>query len=454
MAPLNWATYLERAVGKGHPTLPQTIDRALRQLLSESGYDPDAAIFPGLAGPVANVRAYGAIGDGATDDTAAIQAAITAANVATSGLVYFPQGAYKLTSPLIIAANGSTSGLCCRGTGIFGARLRKYHTGDLFQISRDFVLFDQMHLEGADDADPNFALNGAGIHFTPASAAYGFQMQGGAIYHIDRIIEGEIDTAHNSHYDGCYYLPYTVTPGSEPDAIWLKGDTSGGFHRFNSIFFPGKFKMEGVLDVQIVGSSIRVIGTDAASSIVLVQACILANNSQPQTVFGANVHIQGCRISGSLTLGAASTGTWIGNMFTSGVLTDNSGDPNNWNIYHRPEDSNKTLLIMPHTMRTKTAGIVATHRITIRGDVDASLTFGDDEEQYFNTPLTTTRSVTLNTPGQMKNGDRFVITRSAAATGASPLNVGSGPLKALAVGQWCIVQYDGSTWRLMAFGSL
>lgn len=48
MAPLNWATYLERAVGKGHPTLPQTIDRALRQMLTESGYNPDADPFPGI----------------------------------------------------------------------------------------------------------------------------------------------------------------------------------------------------------------------------------------------------------------------------------------------------------------------------------------------------------------------------------------------------------------------
>jgi hypothetical protein len=52
--------------------------------------------------------AYGAIGDGAADDTAAIIAAITAA--VTKGIrnIYFPGGRYKITSPINIAALGLT----------------------------------------------------------------------------------------------------------------------------------------------------------------------------------------------------------------------------------------------------------------------------------------------------------------------------------------------------------
>jgi hypothetical protein len=45
------------------------------------------------------------------------------------------------------------------------------------------------------------------------------------------------------------------------------------------------------------------------------------------------------------------------------------------------------------------------------------------------------------------------IVRKATATGAT-LDVGAGPLKSLAVGQWCEVEYDGAAWLLVAFGAL
>mgnify|MGYP002407072920 CR=1 FL=1 len=48
---------------------------------------------------VFNIMDYGAVGDGVTDDTAAIQAAINAANTKLGGTVYFPSATY-LTGPL------------------------------------------------------------------------------------------------------------------------------------------------------------------------------------------------------------------------------------------------------------------------------------------------------------------------------------------------------------------
>ena len=41
-----------------------------------------------------NVKAYGAVGDGTTNDQAEIDAAITAANAAGGGVVFFPRGTY------------------------------------------------------------------------------------------------------------------------------------------------------------------------------------------------------------------------------------------------------------------------------------------------------------------------------------------------------------------------
>jgi hypothetical protein len=53
---------------------------------------------------VFSVKAYGAVGDGAHDDTAACQAAINAAvgSANPGGIVFFPQGTYKLTAALTI----------------------------------------------------------------------------------------------------------------------------------------------------------------------------------------------------------------------------------------------------------------------------------------------------------------------------------------------------------------
>jgi len=62
----------------------------------QSGITKKAAIS--AFSPYVNVKSYGAIGDGTTDDTTAINAAITAAG--TDGTVFFPKGTYLVSSTL------------------------------------------------------------------------------------------------------------------------------------------------------------------------------------------------------------------------------------------------------------------------------------------------------------------------------------------------------------------
>ncbi len=68
----------------------------------------------GFAGIFVNVKdpAYGALGDGVTDDTTAIGAAITAAN---GGVVFFPSGTYKTTG---LSLSGVNVNLWGAGAGV------------------------------------------------------------------------------------------------------------------------------------------------------------------------------------------------------------------------------------------------------------------------------------------------------------------------------------------------
>jgi hypothetical protein len=55
---------------------------------------------------VFNVRAYGATGDGTTDDSAAVQGAIQAAYTNGGGRVYFPKGVYRCNSQIVLPNDG------------------------------------------------------------------------------------------------------------------------------------------------------------------------------------------------------------------------------------------------------------------------------------------------------------------------------------------------------------
>ena len=67
-------------------------------------YDGTSTKWDNVPSGVANVKLYGAVGDNATDDTAAIQAAIDSLSGGTydGGVVYFPPGIYRISSALSI----------------------------------------------------------------------------------------------------------------------------------------------------------------------------------------------------------------------------------------------------------------------------------------------------------------------------------------------------------------
>lgn len=103
----------------GQPLSGQTL---LDKLYTSFGADDGKVLFNGAAtllkdaisqagtSDVYNVKAtiYGAVGNGTTDDTAAINLAVAAAAAAGGGRVYFPPSTYRLTGPIDLSiANGA-----------------------------------------------------------------------------------------------------------------------------------------------------------------------------------------------------------------------------------------------------------------------------------------------------------------------------------------------------------
>lgn len=98
-----------------------------------------------------NVRDYGAVGDGSTDDTSAINDAIAALILVGSGVLYFPAGTYKVTAgltalsvPCLVLGDGRAS---TDGTTDSISQVRFDTTsGTLFTVTSDNVSFSKLAL--------------------------------------------------------------------------------------------------------------------------------------------------------------------------------------------------------------------------------------------------------------------------------------------------------------------
>lgn len=83
--------------------------------------------FSMIAGDAINALDYGAVGDGTTDDTAAIQAAVNAALGSASGTLWLPKGNYAVTSINIYPTGGKS--LVLVGDGPLNSKFVKYGAG-------------------------------------------------------------------------------------------------------------------------------------------------------------------------------------------------------------------------------------------------------------------------------------------------------------------------------------
>jgi hypothetical protein len=120
-------------------------------------------------GTVYNVKAYGAKVDGSTDDTSAIQAAITAAAAAGGGTVYIPGGKTVVSSPLILGNRVWLRGAGMKATTIFLANganctvVQNFVSPDGVQANAEYCGVVDLEIDGNKTNQSNTSH---GIYFT------------------------------------------------------------------------------------------------------------------------------------------------------------------------------------------------------------------------------------------------------------------------------------------------
>jgi hypothetical protein len=110
-----------------------------------------------LATPVYNVRNYGATGNGTTDDTVAIKAAMAALALTgnTGGTLYFPAGTYKVTSTLQFGVSTAQKNVKVTGDGVSSVILQygAFSTTPLLEFRNcDYWAVSTLKLSGANNS--------------------------------------------------------------------------------------------------------------------------------------------------------------------------------------------------------------------------------------------------------------------------------------------------------------
>jgi|GEM_PF-6165800 len=111
---------------------------------------------------ILSVTNFGAVGDGVTDDTVAIQEAIDSVELTDYPIIFFPIGDYLITSPLKI----SKSKFTFYGDGVL-SRIIQNTDGDLIQLDSSVAVLKYLYFHdfSLTIKDTLTAVNSAGIRF-------------------------------------------------------------------------------------------------------------------------------------------------------------------------------------------------------------------------------------------------------------------------------------------------
>lgn len=108
-----------------------TVIRASEQIFQQANANVNKATFGSI---LFNVKAYGAKGDGVSNDTPAIQATISAAVASGGGVVYLPPGTYLCSQTISIDRSTNSTRVSLIGSGSGSTILKYSGSGTLIDV--------------------------------------------------------------------------------------------------------------------------------------------------------------------------------------------------------------------------------------------------------------------------------------------------------------------------------
>jgi len=282
----------------------------------QSGVTKKAAVS--ALATMANVKAFGAVGNGIADDTAAFIAALAA-----STAVYVPPGTYKITSTLAVPANTSLIG-AGRGT----SKLVHAFNGDMMTLG-NYANLSGLWLDGQGDTytgqgvvinNGNGRQNITSCRITNfAAACLYFQSQGGAQCSVFDLIASQTNGATGT---GNFAIVIQDTGSVE----------SGAYPRkFSHIETNGfcSFSFGSSNNTYVTNSFLADLFYSLNSRATLISNCRLANQLA-LTIQGNNHTIISSAITPQITIQTTSDNIALqGNSYNNLPIIDNANNTRN-----------------------------------------------------------------------------------------------------------------------------
>lgn len=278
------------------------------------------------------VSRYGAVGDGVTDDTAALQAAIDAIGDA-GNVLYLPAGIYRTTSALRILNkdNVRIQGVSARLNAIAeedGACIRNEGTGYALEVINDTggaavnvgIWLDGIHLRTNNGATHALRISACNkVHLTDCIVT-GAQAAGAAAVSLDRV---------------AYFSAFRCRFDDSDFGVLCENGV--GDYLNNANFFQSEFQCDTAgVSVQgaqigfhgcafeggITGARVSAISGGIASQGVCFDGCYWEGSTTQLLDLGSEAGVRGASIRGSYFLCNVGTPTRYARLVGNGIVVE------------------------------------------------------------------------------------------------------------------------------------